>query len=137
MERFETPRLTAERLRADHFAGMALLQRDPEVSRHLSGPRPADGTERYMAAKLAHWDQHGFGRWVLRTRDGAEVALAVADIGLGRQGFPSLTGFASARNAASHRVLDKSGFGLERKTTFKGDDVVVYRRRGRSAFAAS
>jgi RimJ/RimL family protein N-acetyltransferase len=160
--------LTAERLRADHLADMASLHLDPEVTRYLSGPRPADETDRYMATKLAHWEQHGFGLWVLRTRDGefagragiqhvvfegvpevgvaytfrravwgqglaTEIALAVADIGLGQLNFASLIGFASAKNAASHRVLEKSGFGFERMTTFKGEDVVVYRRRGRPA----
>jgi RimJ/RimL family protein N-acetyltransferase len=167
MDTFETPRLTAERLRPDDFADMASLHLDPEVSRYLSGVRPPDETEVYMATKLAHWEQHGFGLWVLRTRDGefagragihhvafdgapevdvaytfrravwgqglaSEVALALVDIGLGQLNFPSLIGFASARNAASHRVLEKSGFGFERRTTFKGDEVVVYRRGRRS-----
>lgn len=166
MDRFETPRLRAERLRPDHIADMAALHLDPEVSRYLSGVRPADETERYMDTKLAHWDQHGFGLWVLRTHDGAfagragihhvvfegaaevdvaytfrrtvwgqgfatEVARALVEIGLGRQGLPSLIGIASAQNLASHRVLEKSGFGFERRTTFKGDEVVVYRLGGR------
>jgi RimJ/RimL family protein N-acetyltransferase len=133
--------------------------------------RPPNETEIYMATKLAHWEQHGFGLWVLRTRDGefagragiqhvvfdgvpevdvaytfrravwgqglaTEVALALVDIGLDRLNLPSLIGFASARNAASHRVLEKSGFGFERRTAFKGGEVVVYRRRGRSAGSA-
>jgi RimJ/RimL family protein N-acetyltransferase len=167
MDTFETPRLTAERLRSDHFADMAALHLDPEVSRYLSGVRPPDETEIYMATKLAHWEQHGFGLWVLRTRDGefagragiqhvvfdgvpevdvaytfrravwgqglaTEITLALVDIGLGQLNLPSLIGFASARNAASLRVLEKSGFGFERRTTFKDDEVVVYRHWGRS-----
>lgn len=168
MDSFETPRLTAERLRPEHFADMAALHLDPEVSRYLSGVRPPDETERYMATKLAHWEQHGFGLFVLRTRDGAfagragiqhvvfdgtpevdiaytfrrevwgrglasEVALALVEIGLGRLNFPSLIGFASARNLASLRVLEKSGFGFERMSSFKGDEISVYRRRGQPA----
>ena len=164
MDSFETPRLTAERLRAEHFADMAALHLDPVVSRYLSGVRPADETERYMATKLAHWEQHGFGLWVLRTRDGAfagragiqhvvfdgvpevdiaytfrrevwgqglatEIALALVGIGLGQMCLPSLIGFASARNVASLRVLEKAGFGFERRSSFKGDEIVVYRAR--------
>ena len=164
METFETSRLTAERLRADHGSFMAALHLDPEVSRFLGGVRPADETERYMATNLAHWERHGFGLWVLRTRDGAfagraairhvvldgtpevdvaytfrhalwgqglatEITRTLVEIGFGRLNLPSLIGFASAGNTASHRVLEKSGFGFERRTTFKDDEVVVYRRR--------
>ena len=168
MDSFKTLRLTAERLRPHHLAEMAALHLDPEVSRYLSGVRTADETAIYMADKLAHWDQHGFGLWVLRTNDGefagraglghkilddapevdvaytfrravwgqglaTEITLALVEIGLNQLNLPSLLGFASARNLASHRVLEKSGFGFERNTTFKGDGVVVYRRRTQPA----
>ncbi len=164
MERFETARLTAERLRPDHLADLVALHLDPEVSRYLGGVRSADDTAAYLSRNLAHWAQHGFGLWVLRTRDGqfagragirhvmlgevpevdvayalprhlwgqglaSEIAPALAEIGLGRLRLPSLVGFASPGNAASRRVLEKSGFGLDRTTTFKGETVVAYRRR--------
>jgi RimJ/RimL family protein N-acetyltransferase len=32
--------------------------------------RSAETTKTYLAANMAHWDQHGFGLWALRTKDG-------------------------------------------------------------------
>jgi RimJ/RimL family protein N-acetyltransferase len=67
---FETQRLTAERLSADHLADLTELHLDPEVCRHLGGVRSPAQTEAYLTANLAHWDRHGFGLWVVRTLDG-------------------------------------------------------------------
>jgi RimJ/RimL family protein N-acetyltransferase len=70
MNQFSTTSLTAERLRDDHLADLVALHLDPEVSRYLGGVRSAEATEAYLAVNMAHWDQHGFGLWVLRTKDG-------------------------------------------------------------------
>jgi RimJ/RimL family protein N-acetyltransferase len=70
MNQFSTTSLTAERLRDDHLADLVTLHLDPEVSRYLGGVRSAEATEAYLAVNMAHWDQHGFGLWVLRTKDG-------------------------------------------------------------------
>jgi RimJ/RimL family protein N-acetyltransferase len=70
MERFSTARLTAERLDASHLADLVALHLDPEVSRYLGGVRSAEATKAYLAVNLAHWDRHGFGLWVLRTKAG-------------------------------------------------------------------
>ncbi|SFI28143.1 GNAT family N-acetyltransferase [Bradyrhizobium sp. cf659] len=70
MEHFTTASLTAERLREHHHADLVALHLDPEVSRYLGGVRSAETTKTYLAVNMAHWDQHGFGLWVLRTRDG-------------------------------------------------------------------
>jgi|SRR6516165_9461426 len=70
MEHFSTERLTAERLREDHLADLVALHLDPEVSRYLGGVRSPEATKTYLAVNMAHWDQHGFGLWALRTRDG-------------------------------------------------------------------
>jgi RimJ/RimL family protein N-acetyltransferase len=67
---FRTERLTAERLSADHLADLVPLHLDPEVCRHLGGVRSPAETEGYLKANLAHWDEHGFGLWVVRTLDG-------------------------------------------------------------------
>jgi RimJ/RimL family protein N-acetyltransferase len=70
MERFETARLRAERLRENHLADLITLHLDPRVMRHLGGVRSPETTRAYLTANLEHWDRFGFGLWVLRTRDG-------------------------------------------------------------------
>ncbi|RXH28250.1 MULTISPECIES: GNAT family N-acetyltransferase [Bradyrhizobium] len=76
MDHFTTIRLTAERLREDHLADLVALHLDPEVSRYLGGVRSAEKTENYLVANMAHWDQHGFGLWALRTKEGAFAGRA-------------------------------------------------------------
>lgn len=76
MDHFTTDRLTAERLREDHLADLVALHRDAEVSRFLGGVRTPEVTKAYLATNMAHWDQHGFGLWTLRTKDGAFAGRA-------------------------------------------------------------
>jgi len=76
MEHFSTDRLTAERLNDSHLADLVALHLDAEVSRYLGGVRSAEVTKSYLEVNMAHWDQHGFGLWVLRTEDGAFVGRA-------------------------------------------------------------
>ncbi|TPQ27453.1 N-acetyltransferase [Bradyrhizobium guangdongense] len=162
MKHFTTSRLTAERLREDHLADLVALHLDGEVSRYIGGVRSAEVTKTYIATNMAHWDQHGFGLWVLRTKDGAfagraglrhldvdgvdeveifyafkrtlwgqrlasEIARALTDIGLTELALPSLVGLVYPDNSASRRVLEKSGFALERSTTRPGGEMVIYR----------
>ena len=70
MDRFDTQRLTAERLHEGHLPDLVTLHLDPDVSRYLGGVRSADATAAYLAVNIAHWDRHGFGLWVLRTKSG-------------------------------------------------------------------
>jgi RimJ/RimL family protein N-acetyltransferase len=70
MERFATDRLIAERLREDHLADLVALHLDPDVSRYIGGVRAPEATKAYLATSIAHWDQHGFGLWALRTPAG-------------------------------------------------------------------
>jgi RimJ/RimL family protein N-acetyltransferase len=76
MDHFSTTRLTAEQLNQDHLADLVALHLDPEVSRYLGGVRSAEVTKTYLATNIAHWDRHGFGLWVLRTKDGAFAGRA-------------------------------------------------------------
>jgi RimJ/RimL family protein N-acetyltransferase len=123
--------------------------------------RSPDVTKTYLKTNTAHWDQHGFGLWVLthagefagragirhvvvddidevevaytfkRTLWGqglaSEVANALTSIGLFQLKLPSLVGLVSVENAASRRVLEKSGFSFERNTILRGEETVVYR----------
>jgi hypothetical protein len=76
MEHFGTESLTAEKLRENHLADLVALHLDPEVSRYLGGVRSAEATKTYLAVNMAHWDQHGFGLFVLRTKDGTFAGRA-------------------------------------------------------------
>ncbi|MEY9123429.1 RimJ/RimL family protein N-acetyltransferase [Bradyrhizobium yuanmingense] len=76
VDHFSTARLTAERLRENHLAELVALHCDPEVSRYLGGVRTPEVTKAYLATNMAHWDQHGFGLWTLRTADGAYAGRA-------------------------------------------------------------
>ncbi|MCK1358449.1 GNAT family N-acetyltransferase [Bradyrhizobium sp. 199] len=71
MDHFSTNRLSAERLNESHLADLVALHQDSEVSRYLGGVRTPDVTKTYIATNMAHWDQHGFGLWTLRTKYGA------------------------------------------------------------------
>ncbi|WP_128927252.1 GNAT family N-acetyltransferase [Bradyrhizobium guangxiense] len=76
MDHFSTESLTAERLHEGHLADLVALHLDAEVSRFLGGGRTAEGTKTYLATNMAHWDQHGFGLWTLRTKQGAFAGRA-------------------------------------------------------------
>lgn len=76
VDHFSTERLTAEKLREDHLADLVALHLDPDVSRYLGGVRSAETTAKYLTVNMAHWDQHGFGLWALRTQDGAFAGRA-------------------------------------------------------------
>jgi RimJ/RimL family protein N-acetyltransferase len=69
-DNFTTRRLAAERLHQDHLANLVALHLDPAVSRYLGGVRSPEVTKAYVTANIAHWDRHGFGLWVLKTRTG-------------------------------------------------------------------
>jgi RimJ/RimL family protein N-acetyltransferase len=76
MDRFNTARLVGERLAESHLPDLAALHLDAEVGRYIGGARTAEVTRAYIATNIAHWDQHGFGLWVLRTEDGAFAGRA-------------------------------------------------------------
>lgn len=68
IERVETERMILERLRLEHASEQLRLLRDPRVSATLwpggGTPTETDVLEG-LAAKVDHWDRHGFGMWRL------------------------------------------------------------------------
>jgi [ribosomal protein S5]-alanine N-acetyltransferase len=77
IERFQTGRLEAERLRADHLGVLDGMHRDPRVMATLGGLRTGAQTRAFLRENLDHWDRHGFGLWVFRDRgDGRFVGRA-------------------------------------------------------------
>jgi RimJ/RimL family protein N-acetyltransferase len=76
IERFETERMILERLRREHAPELLRLLRDPRVAATL-WPRAELPTEADvldgLAAKVEHWNRHGFGMWLLRDRETGEM----------------------------------------------------------------
>jgi RimJ/RimL family protein N-acetyltransferase len=76
IERIETERMILERLRLEHAPEQLRLLLDPRVSLTLS-PRGQPPSEAEvidgLAAKVEHWNRHGFGMWLLRDRETGEM----------------------------------------------------------------
>ncbi len=63
---FETKRLCAERLQQGHFEFIHQMNCDERIMAHLGGPRSSEQTSEYMKHNLSHWEQYGYGIWILR-----------------------------------------------------------------------
>jgi [ribosomal protein S5]-alanine N-acetyltransferase len=76
IDRLETERMILERLRLEHGPEQLRLLLDPRVYATL-WPRDQPPTEGEvlggLAAKVQHWDRHGFGMWLLRDRETGEM----------------------------------------------------------------
>lgn len=101
--------LWALRTKDGEFAGRAGI-------RHLDVDG-VDEVEIFYAFKRTLWGQ----------RLASEIARALTDIGLTELALPSLVGLVYPDNSASRRVLEKSGFALERNATRPGGEMVIYR----------
>ena len=66
VETFSTVRLHAERLSLYHAEYLATLHRDPAVMAMIGGTRSAEESELWLRRNLEHWDDNGFGQWMLR-----------------------------------------------------------------------
>ena len=76
-ESFATARLRAERLSADHLADIRAMDTDATYMALLGGTRSEAETRLYMARNLQHWDENGFGLWMLRDADHQIVGRCV------------------------------------------------------------
>lgn len=70
---FSTARLEAERLTTGHLPELVRMHRDRAVMVHLGGLREPDQTLEYLDRNLQHWDDHGFGLWILRQSGGGDA----------------------------------------------------------------
>jgi RimJ/RimL family protein N-acetyltransferase len=66
LDEIHTPRLRLTRLRESDLADLCCMYRNPRVMATLGGIRSEDETRSHLQQHLAHWDQHGFGRWAAR-----------------------------------------------------------------------
>jgi RimJ/RimL family protein N-acetyltransferase len=74
---FLTPRLRAERFTLEHVGELALLDTDPLVQATIFGKTyTLDQTRERVQRRVAMWDEHGFGDYVARLRDGTFVGAA-------------------------------------------------------------
>jgi len=70
---FITARLEAERLEPRHLSEIRRMHRDEAVMAHLGGVRTEKQTLAYFARNLKHWEDYGFGLWVVRERGGDDA----------------------------------------------------------------
>jgi RimJ/RimL family protein N-acetyltransferase len=75
-----TERLTAERLTLAHLPEYRRLLQDPLVTATLTpdgAPLSDETAAEWLGHSVAHWERHGFGYWLLRTKsNGAFVGRA-------------------------------------------------------------
>src|SRR5438067_4154644 len=64
-DHFETQRLRAYRLQPEHYALLLAMHQDAETMASLGGVRSEEQTRDYLQRFLAHWDENGFGMWLL------------------------------------------------------------------------
>ena len=76
IQRLETERLVLERLRVEHAPEECRLLCDPRVGATLWSRATAPSETEIitaLAAKVDHWDRHGFGTWLIRDRETGEA----------------------------------------------------------------
>jgi RimJ/RimL family protein N-acetyltransferase len=73
LDAFTTARLSAERLVPAHRDEIQRMHQDPRAMAMLGGVRDAVKTQEYLDRNLAHWDEFGFGLWILRDRARGEM----------------------------------------------------------------
>lgn len=61
-----TPRLLLSRIQEGDLSDFVRMYRDPRVTATLGGVRSEEQTRELLGRDLSHWEQHGFGRWVMR-----------------------------------------------------------------------
>src|SRR5690242_3315578 len=69
MPDLETPRLLFRRFTANDLHDLAAIRTDPDVMKYTVGrPESIAEVQATLNKYLAHWEQHGFGRWALLER---------------------------------------------------------------------
>jgi ribosomal-protein-alanine N-acetyltransferase len=72
--RIETERLLLRTPQQSDLDNLAALFADPDVMRYVGNGQPADRTEAEKAVTsiIAHWNRHGFGRWIVEEKASGE-----------------------------------------------------------------
>lgn len=67
----DTERLRFREMTPADLDPMAELLGDPEVMAYYPAPKNRDGAAKWIAWNQANYAQHGYGLWIIETRDGA------------------------------------------------------------------
>ena len=73
LDAFSTERLRAQRLTGAHLPDVIRMNRDEGLMAHLGGVKDDAWSAEYLARNLRHWELYGFGIWILREQQRAEV----------------------------------------------------------------
>ncbi|MBV8298326.1 MAG: GNAT family N-acetyltransferase [Candidatus Eremiobacteraeota bacterium] len=158
-----TARLVCERFTMEHVDELAVIDRDETVQRWLFGKTyTREETEARARRRVAYWDEHGAGDYIVRTPDGQFIgfagffpsarpgAIAIGyalrpecwGSGYGSElaavltstakalGVPEIVATVRATNAASRRILEKSGFVVMGPADADDPETLVYRYAG-------
>jgi RimJ/RimL family protein N-acetyltransferase len=66
LETIRTPRLLLHRPTLDDLDDLIRMNSDPRVMATLGGVRTPEVTRGYFDRQVAHWEEHGFGWWIVR-----------------------------------------------------------------------
>jgi ribosomal-protein-alanine N-acetyltransferase len=68
IESFATKRLLTKKLAIHDLDKLILLDTNPQVMATLNGVRTQDQTEKGMHFNLKHWEENGFGAWMVYSK---------------------------------------------------------------------
>jgi [ribosomal protein S5]-alanine N-acetyltransferase len=74
LDEIQTSRLLLRRLIAEDLDDLTRMHLDPRVMATLGGVRSPDQTREWLAQRLEHWRQYGFGLWLVRERETGRFA---------------------------------------------------------------
>jgi ribosomal-protein-alanine N-acetyltransferase len=72
VDRLKTDRLIGKRLTSADVDHLHLMNRTPDVVKTLGGQRTDEGVGDYLQRNIDHWEQHGYGLWMLSLRETGE-----------------------------------------------------------------
>jgi len=172
---FLTPRLRAQRMRQGHLPFITDMHANADLMGTMGGTRDAAASRLYVAQNVSHWDEYGYGMYVLEDRHtgalagraglkytvsgdhgaielayafqpdcwgqgyAGEIAASLIEMGFELLPVDVLSAVALRSNAASRRVMEKTGLRYVGETG--GDDASakvryeIRRREWRAAHA--
>jgi ribosomal-protein-alanine N-acetyltransferase len=74
LDEVQASRLLLHRLTAEDIGDLTRLHLDPRVMATLGGVRSPEQTQEWLAQRLEHWRQYGFGLWLVRERETGRFA---------------------------------------------------------------
>src|ERR1700683_5484871 len=69
VDTFLTPRMDANRITHNDFADLLRMNQNATVMATLGGIKTEAQTREFLRSGIEHWERHGYGIWIFRTRD--------------------------------------------------------------------